>query len=73
MPVKKPFIKFNTRCLLPPSKSAAVQNVRTEPKAMGPNANMNTLISFNLELPTERIYCPKLACEVYDFICKGLV
>lgn len=23
-------------------------------------------------LPTEKLYCPKLACEVFDYICKGL-
>lgn len=27
MPVKKPFIKFNIRSLLPPEKAKAVQNV----------------------------------------------
>lgn len=31
MPVKKPFIKFNLRSLLPPEKAKAVQNVSTNP------------------------------------------
>ena len=31
MPVKKPFIKFNIRSLLPPEKAKAVQNVSTNP------------------------------------------
>jgi hypothetical protein len=29
MPVKKPFIKFNLRSLLPPEKAQAVTNIKT--------------------------------------------
>ena len=66
LPVKKPYIKFNTRGLLPPSKQFAMQDIRTDPKGAGPNANINTLVSLQLKLPVEDIYCPSLSCEVYD-------
>ena len=72
LPIKKPFIKFNVRSLLPPEKANAVSNIKTDPKETGPNPNLNTIISFSTELPLEKIYSPKLACEVFDYICKGL-
>ena len=31
MPIKKPFIKFNLRSLLPPEKAQAVTNIQTQP------------------------------------------
>ena len=72
LPIKKPFIQFNIRSLLPPERAEAVQNIKTAPKATGMNPNIHEVISFSSALPVEELYCPKLACEVYDFICKGL-
>jgi hypothetical protein len=73
MPVKKPFIKFNLRSLLPPDKAQAVTNIKTQPSAPGPNPNINTLINFALDLPVNPLFCPKLSCDVYDYVYKGLV
>jgi hypothetical protein len=28
-------------------------------------------MSFNIPLPTDPLYCPKLGCTVYDYIYKG--
>ena len=46
MAVKKPFIKFNLRSLLPPEKSQAVTNIKTNPAGSGSNPNINTVINF---------------------------
>lgn len=45
-PVKKAFVKFNVKNMLPPDKAAAVSNVSTEPGPAGPNPNLNTTINF---------------------------
>jgi len=73
MPVKKPFIKFNLRSLLPPEKAQAVTNIKTQPNAAGPNPNINTMISFAIDLPVNPLFCPRLQCDVFDYVYKGLV
>lgn len=73
MPVKKPFVKFNLRSLLPPEKAQAVTNIKTHPSSTGSNPNINTMINFGIDLPVDPLYCPKLACDVYDYVYKGLV
>jgi len=73
LPVKKAFVKFNLKSLLPPEKSKAVQNVKTNPQDTGPNPNINTMISFTINLPANSLYCPKLSCDVYDQVYKGLM
>lgn len=72
MPIKKPFIKFRIKSLLPPEKAQAVTNIQTDPKASGSNPNINTLLTFSVALPTDKLYCPRLACDVYDYIYKGM-
>ena len=73
MPIKKPFIKFNLRSLLPPEKAQAVTNIKTQPSAAGCNPNINTVINFAIDLPVQKLFCPRLQCDVYDFVYKGLV
>lgn len=72
LPVKKPFIKFNLRSLLPPEQSKAVTNVVTNPTDTGPNPNINTTVTFTMRLPSSGLFCPKLSCDVYDYVFKGL-
>ena len=57
-PVNKAYIRFNLKSLLPPDKAKAVENVDTTPNEKGENPNINTLMSFNLSLPVQKIYCP---------------
>jgi len=71
MPIKKPFIKFAIKSLLPPEKAQAVTNVCTDPNACGPNPNINTMLTFNVQLPIEELYCPSLACDAYDYVFMG--
>ena len=72
MPIKKPFVKFRVKSLLPPAKAQAVTNVSTDPNANGPNPNINTCLMFNVQLPVEELYCPSLACDVFDYVFKGM-
>ena len=71
MPIKKPVVKFRIKSLLPPEKAQAVTNVQTDPKANGPNPNINTMLTFNVQLPVEELYCPSLACDAYDQVFIG--
>ena len=71
MPVRKPFIKFHIKSLLPPEKAMAVTNVQTEP-CPGADPNINTQLSFTCELPVEKDFCPHLTCDVFDYIFLGL-
>lgn len=70
LPVKKAFINFNIKSLVPPN-GPAVKNIQTEPTAPGPNPTLNTTMKFGIPLPTDPLYCPRLACTVYDCIFKG--
>ena len=71
LPVKKPFIKFNIKSLLPPEKAKAVENVKTQPNDKGANPNINTMINFIMHLPESELFCPKLSCDVYDYVFKS--
>jgi hypothetical protein len=63
LPVKKPFIKFNLKSLLPPDAGSLIENIRTQPQATGANPNINTTIRFSMRLPKEELYCPRLAVK----------
>lgn len=71
LPVKKAFIIFNLKSLVPPEDGSALENVKTQPGAPGPNPTINTLIKFSLPLPTDPLFCPRLSCSVHDNIFKG--
>lgn len=70
LPVKKAFTKFNIKSLVPPN-GPALKNIQTQPIAPGSNPTLNTTMKFNIPLPTDPLYCPKLGCAVYDYIYKG--
>lgn len=44
LPVKKAFIIFNMKSLVPPEDGTALENVKTQPGAPGSNPTINTLI-----------------------------
>lgn len=71
LPIRKPYIKFNIKSMLPPEKAIAVSDIITDP-SVGQNPNFNTIITFSSQLPIEEIYCPALTCDVYDHILLGL-
>lgn len=70
LPVKKAFVNFNVKSLVPPN-GPAVKNIQTEPTAPGPNPTLNTTMKFNIPLPVDPLYCPRLACAVFDCIFRG--
>lgn len=54
-----------------PAENTAIQNIQTQPKALGPNPTINTTIEFSIPLPTDQLYCPRMSCMVYDNIYLG--
>jgi len=73
LPVKKAFISFNLKSLIPPNDKQALENIKTQPGPLGPNPTINTAIQFNMPLPTDELFCPRLGCSVYDNIFKGFM
>jgi hypothetical protein len=73
LPVKKGFIQFNLKSLVPPDLGAAIENIKTQPGPAGPNPTINTCIRFTIPLPGDPLYCPKLQCSVYDNIFKSFL
>lgn len=71
LPVKKAFIVFNLKSLLPPDDGRTIENVKTAPSAAGPNPTLNTLIKFRVPLPVDKLFQPRLLCSVHDYIFKG--
>jgi hypothetical protein len=51
LPVKKAYINFKVRNLLPPGSAQAIENVLTKPSATGPDPTINTTIKFVMSLP----------------------
>lgn len=62
LPVKKAFINFNLKGLVPPTIGTNLKNLKTDPKAPGANPTLNTLMKFFVPLPWEPLYCPRLSC-----------
>ena len=48
LPVKKAFILFNIKSMVSPAIGNAIENIKTEPSAPGPNPTLNTLIEFDI-------------------------
>ena len=46
LPIRKAFIRFNLKALLPGPQAKAVENIQTSPKYSGPNPNIRTTIQF---------------------------
>ena len=71
LPVKKAYIKFLLKSLVPPIAASNVETVETVPGPAGVDPTINTVVSFNMLLPVEELYAPSLACRVFDKIFKG--
>jgi hypothetical protein len=68
MPINKSFLRFNIKSLLPPKMSRAIQNVSTQPKEGGANPNLMSTVRFEIEIPGEAHYAPRLAVDVFDML-----
>ena len=71
LPVKKAYIRFLLKSLVPPIAASNLETVETPPGAKGPDPTINTVVSFRALLPSEADFVPQLACRVYDKIFKG--
>ena len=48
LPIRKAFVKFNLKSLLPPAQANAVENIVTEPRDGGTNPNMRITLQFEV-------------------------
>jgi len=72
LPIKKAFLNFNLKSMVPPQIGDSLENIKTEPKMAGSDPTLNTLIEFNLPLPVDELFTPRMACTVFDSIAMGL-
>jgi hypothetical protein len=71
--VKKPFIKFDLNSLnVTGRQEDSHAPVQTIPVNGGSNPTINTLIKFDVQLPTNDKFMPELQCEVYDHMLSGM-
>ena len=52
LPVRKAYVKFSVKSILPPSQSKAVTDIYTEPGETGPDPNIKTTFKFNANIPS---------------------
>ena len=71
--VKKPFIKFDLNSLNVTGKPQdSHQPIQTIPVNGGANPTINTVITFDINLPKDTKFMPELQCEVYDHMLSGM-
>ena len=71
--VKKPYISFDLNSInVSATNGEDLPPAQTLPNETGPNPNINSLIKFNIKLPTNDIFVPVLQCNVYDHVLGGL-
>ena len=71
LPIQKAFVNFNLKGLVPPSVGTNLKNLKTVPKNPGANPTINTLMKFEVPLPTDTLFCPRLSCQAYDTVFAG--
>ena len=71
LPVQKAFVNFNLKGFVSPAIGTNLKNLKTDPKAPGPDPTINTMMKFFVPLPIDELYCPRLSCQVYDQVFAG--
>ena len=71
LPVKKAYIDFLLKSMVPPMAAQALSSISTNPGPAGPNPTINSVISFNVPMPLDPLYAPSMAVRVYDKVFKG--
>ena len=66
LPIKKAYVKFSVKSVLPPAAAKAVNDILTEPKEGGDDPNIRTTLKFQVKIPNDPEYCPRMTCTVYD-------
>ena len=62
LPVKKAFIKFSVKSLLPSEKAKAVSDIFTIPDQCGSDPNIRTQLAFKVDMPSDPFYTPSMTC-----------
>lgn len=71
LPIKKAYVKFNLKSLLPPEQAKAVDNIQTQPKESGSNPSIRTTLQFEIKIPLDPTFCPRMTCDVFDQLFFG--
>ena len=71
LPVKKAYIDFMLRSMVPPIAASALNTISTQPGPTGENPTINQVISFSVPMPKDPLYAPSMACRVLDKVFKG--
>lgn len=66
--VNKAYVTFNLKSLLSAARARAVNNVQTQPNDKGKDPNIRTTIQFEVQMPSQEQFCPKMTCDVYDLV-----
>mmetsp|Transcript_20973 Transcript_20973/g.32509 ORF Transcript_20973/g.32509 Transcript_20973/m.32509 type:complete len:139 (+) Transcript_20973:2093-2509(+) len=66
LPIKKAYVKFNVKSLLPGSAAKAVENISTTPRDPGPNPNLRTTLQFEIKMPIDPTFTPRMTCDAFD-------
>lgn len=68
LPINKAFAKFNLKSMLPSDQATAVENIQTQPFENGPNPNIRTTLQFELKMPSDPTFSPRMTCDVFDLL-----
>jgi len=71
LPVKKAYIDFLLKSMVPPMAASALDTISTQPGPSGANPTINSVVSFSVPMPKDPLYAPSMACRVYDKVFKG--
>jgi hypothetical protein len=66
LPVKKAFVKFSVKSILPPAQAKAVADIFTEPGEGGSDPNIRVTLKIQVKIPGDVFYCPSMTCSVLD-------
>ena len=68
LPVNKAFAKFSLKSLLPPAQGKAVSDIFTQAGESGSDPNVRTTLKFEVRIPSEPFFTPRMTCMTYDKI-----
>ena len=71
LPVKKAYIDFLLKSMVPPMAASALESIATQPGPAGADPTINSVISFSVPMPVDDLYAPSMSCRVYDKVFKG--
>jgi len=66
LPIRKAYIKFSVKSVLPPAQAKAVSDIFTEPGEGGSDPNIRTTLKILVRIPANEEYCPRMTCTAYD-------